>query len=61
MKIIFSVSLPKNSIMVTDERFLRDCFGFFDFWTFFLSIFEIPKKVLRKNFKFFTTRGVPLF
>jgi len=61
MKIIFSVTLPKNSIMVSDERFLRDCFGIFDFWTFFLSIFENPKKVLRKNLKFFTTHGVPLF
>ena len=61
MKIIFSVTLPKNSIMVSDKRFLRDCFGFFDFWTFFLSIFEIPKKVLHKIFKFFTTRGVPFF
>ena len=61
MKIIFSVTLPKKSIMVTDERFLRDCFGIFDFWTFFLSIFEIPKKVLRKIKIFCTTRGVPLF
>ena len=61
MKIIFSVALPKNSIMVTDERFLRDYFGFFDFWTFFLSIFENPKKVLRKIKIFCTTCGVPLF
>jgi len=53
MKIIFSVALPKNSIMVTNLPFLRDRFGFFDFWTFFLSIFEFPKKVLRKNTEIF--------
>jgi len=40
---------------------LRDCFGIFENWTKKMSIFDFSKKVLRKIFKSFTTRGVPLF
>jgi len=53
MKIIFLVSRPKKSIMVTKVFFLQDCFGIFDFWTFFLSIFEIPKILSPKNIENF--------
>jgi hypothetical protein len=53
MKIIFLATRPKKSIMVTKVIFLQDCFGIFDFWTFFLSIFKIPKILcpkIKKNF-----------
>ena len=36
--------------MVTDHAFLSKVFGVFDFWTFFLSIFEIPKILCPKIF-----------
>ena len=49
IKIIFLVTRPKKSIMVTKVYFLQDCFEIFDFWTFFLSIFEIPKILSPKN------------
>ena len=53
MKIIFLVTRPKKSIMVTKVYFLQDRFGDFDFWTFFLSIFEIPKILSPKNIEKF--------
>jgi hypothetical protein len=55
MKIIFLVSLPKKTIMVIKAFFLQDCFRDFDFWTFFLSIFEIPKILCPKINKNFTS------
>ena len=54
-KIIFFVTRPKKSIMVTKVFFWQDCFGIFHFWTFFLSIFEIPKILCSKNIKKFTS------
>jgi hypothetical protein len=39
---------------------LANCLRHFDFWTFFLSIFEIPKKVLTKKKKRITS-GVGTF
>jgi len=35
--------------MVTECCFLGKVFGLFDFWTFFLSIFENPKILCSKN------------
>jgi len=35
--------------MVTKVAFLGKVFGHFNFWTFFLSIFEIPKILCSKN------------
>ena len=55
MKIIFLVTRPKKTIMVTKAFFLQDCFGIFDFWTFFLSIFKIPKILCPKIKKNFTS------
>ena len=49
MKIIFLATRPKKLFMVTKVIFLQDCLRDFDFWTFFLSIFEIPKILSPKN------------
>ena len=37
--------------MVTDHAFLGKVFGHFDFWTFFLSIFENPKILCSKKYE----------
>jgi hypothetical protein len=51
MKIIFLVSDHKIFLWSQKSflRFFQESFDFFDFWTFFLSIFENPKHFSNKK------------
>ena len=51
MKIIFLVSDHKNFLWSQKSffAFFQENFDFFDFWTFFLSIFENPKHFSNKK------------
>ena len=39
--------------MLTKHVFLGKCFGKIGFWTFFLSIFDFPKKLSREKTRYF--------